>query len=132
LVALSVAAVVTIGMLYSLARANQARQAFLEATTRSRWISEIMIGRIEDPLLLDAGAYSLPAEIGKKTRFEEVLVRAVQKTNQQLADQPAQQAALLAVIGSGYRSLGMFAQAEAHLDRALALWRGQGPTRQLD
>ncbi|MFO0841356.1 MAG: tetratricopeptide repeat protein [Gemmataceae bacterium] len=132
LVALAAAAVVTVVMLYSLARASQARQAALEASTRSRWVSEIMIGRIEDPLLLDAGAYSLPEEIGKQTRFVEVLRRAVQKTNQQLADQPAQQAALLAVIGSGYRSMGMYEPAEAHLERALAVWREQGPARRLD
>jgi tetratricopeptide (TPR) repeat protein len=133
--ALAVVVAVTGGMLYNMARAGEARKAAAESSARSRWVSEIMIGRVEDPLLLDAGAYTLPEEIGKETKFAEVLRRAARKTNQQLSgdQQRPQRAALLAVIGSGYRSMGMYDQAQEFLQTALKLWREEDPNRrQLD
>jgi eukaryotic-like serine/threonine-protein kinase len=58
---------------------------------------------------------------GRKMTVEEVLDRAAEKIDDAFPDQPEVEAAVRMAIGSAYKSLGLYAKALPHLERALAI-----------
>jgi tetratricopeptide (TPR) repeat protein len=130
--ALPAVLVVSFGMLYNLWRADRARGEAEEARARTQAIAASLTGRVEDPFGLNGGVYPISSEVGRRITFQDVLRRAEQKATQQLEKSPDVQASVYAVIGSSYRTLGLYEKAESHLNRALAHWESQGSKRDLD
>jgi len=66
-------------------------------------------------------------------RVSEVLARAVEELDGgSLADQPALEAAVRATIGNTYRAMGLFAEGEPQLRRAVELGRRLAPAGEAD
>ena len=126
LASIALLAVATAGLLYYMWRDGQARSEAREDRDRSLYIADLMTGRYEDPLALDGGVYPISKLVGDKVGFTEVLRRAAQKAEQQLRSRQEIQASAFSVVGSGFRTLGDYDNAEHYLTRALSYWRGKG------
>ena len=66
-----------------------------------------------------------PARQGRAITVEEALGRAVQKTDQDLAEQPERRAKLQATLGNTYRALGIYREAIGLQEKVLAYRRSQ-------
>jgi tetratricopeptide (TPR) repeat protein/tRNA A-37 threonylcarbamoyl transferase component Bud32 len=114
----------------------QAREAQRQAETerdRSTWMEELLVGRPEDSLTLEGAIIRIPKEVGENMRVVEILRRGQRKSEIRLKDQPEIRAAMLDAIGSAYRGLGMYDEAERRLNDSLKIRESlQGPNRDQD
>ena len=100
--------------LYAVRITQERNRAQLEAA-KAQEVSEFLIGIFER---------SDPEEAqGDTATARELLERGAQRVERQLQGQPAVQAQMLRTIGRVYEGLGTYAQAEQHLERAVALQR---------
>jgi eukaryotic-like serine/threonine-protein kinase len=103
---------------------NAERRARLEAET-ARQVSGFLVGLFE---------VSDPDQArGNTITAREILDAGSERIGRELAGQPLTQARLLGTMGTVYRKLGLFEEAEPKLRRALELRRGQSgvPTSDL-
>jgi tetratricopeptide (TPR) repeat protein len=97
------------------AKAEQAKaeKEAAKAKAVTRFLTEDLLGQ------LDAGA----VKFDRKVTVEELLNRAEGKLEGAFPDQPEVEAAVRGTIGAVYQSLTLYAKAERHLRRAVALYR---------
>ncbi len=111
-VAVAAAAVVVIalvaGLAVSLVQTRIANQERRKADAVNAFLQEML-------------ASPDPYADGPEVRVVDVLERAGQALDYRFRAQPELEAALRRALGTSYLELGMFAEAEAHLSRALAL-----------
>jgi serine/threonine protein kinase/Tfp pilus assembly protein PilF len=62
-----------------------------------------------------------PSELGKDVTVRQVLDQAASSLGEEFADQPLIEARLRATIGETYEALGLYNEAEPHLQRALSI-----------
>jgi serine/threonine protein kinase len=95
------------------------RNAATSAQARAEAVSNFLINDLLGQAAPDQNARD------KKMTVEQLLDRAARKIadNPRFADQPATEASLRWIIGTTYRNLGAFAEAETHLRRAMDLRR---------
>lgn len=67
-----------------------------------------------------------PVDVVRRALAKHVLGKVPETVASRFADQPRVQAELLLTLGATLRNLGLFAEAEPHLRRALELARGSG------
>ena len=101
--------------LWQAVRATAAERVAREQAETARSISEFLVGLFE---------LSDPYEAaGRNLTAGEILDRGAERIGRDLEDEPVVQARLLSTIGQVYTQLGLFEEAEGHLDRALELQR---------
>ncbi len=94
------------------------RRASEEAATAKR-VSDFLVGlfKVSDP----------GESRGSTVTAREILDQGVARIDRELADEPAVRARLQRTMGSVYRSLGLFPQAESLLEKAVATLRATVP-----
>jgi tetratricopeptide (TPR) repeat protein/tRNA A-37 threonylcarbamoyl transferase component Bud32 len=105
---------------------NQAQAAQRRAETerdRASWMEELLVGRPEDSLTLEGAIIRIPRDIGERMRFVDILRRGQRKSEIRLKDLPDIRATMLDAIGSAYRGLGMYDEAEVRLKESLEIRR---------
>jgi tetratricopeptide (TPR) repeat protein/tRNA A-37 threonylcarbamoyl transferase component Bud32 len=103
---------------------NQAQEAQRRAETerdRATWMEELLVGRPEDSLTLEGAIIRIPRDIGERMRLVDILHRGQRKSEVRLKDLPDIRATMLDAIGSAYRGLGMYEEAEIRLKESLAI-----------
>ncbi len=115
----------TVGLVSTLVQARRAReQQALAAIERDRAQEEAARVRRISGLLTDLFKLADPAQSpGESINAREILDRGVRRIDTELANDPETQAALLDAVGQVYRNLALFEQAEAALERSVALRR---------
>jgi serine/threonine protein kinase len=115
---------------------NRAEDALRRAVTerdRAIWMEELLVGRPEDSLTLEGAIIRIPREVGKELRVVDILRRGQKKSELRLKGQDDIQATMLDAIGSAYRGLGMYDEAETRLKRSLEIREKlTGDTRNVD
>lgn len=112
IVAIALVAGLTVASV-SLVRARRAEALARREAETSQQVASFLTGlfRVSDPS--EARGNSITAR--------EILDRGAARIGTELADQPAVQAQMMQTMGSVYRELGLFTQAQPLLERALAI-----------
>jgi tetratricopeptide (TPR) repeat protein len=106
-----------IGTSAALIRAVRAEAAVAREATVAEQVSDFLVGLFE---------VSDPGEaLGNSITARELLDSGAVRITDELADQPLVQTRLLLTMGDAYRSLGLYNQAKAVLEKALALRQTQ-------
>jgi non-specific serine/threonine protein kinase/serine/threonine-protein kinase len=114
----------TVAATLGLVRASRAEAHAAREASTAREVTDFVVGlfRVFDP---DEPQGTVPA---RDITARELLERGAERASTELDGQPAQQGLILHTIGSAYVSLGLFADATRHLDRALTVRaRALGP-----
>jgi eukaryotic-like serine/threonine-protein kinase len=86
---------------------------------------------VQNDLLGQADIANQPAGVGrdKDVTVHQLLDRAARGIDKKFEHQELTEAAIRFTIGKAYQALGDFAEAQKHLDRALAIYRAKGGNR---
>jgi tetratricopeptide (TPR) repeat protein/tRNA A-37 threonylcarbamoyl transferase component Bud32 len=104
--------------------AQEARRRAETERDRATWMEELLVGRPEDSLTLEGAIIRIPRDVGERMRFVDILQRGQRKSEVRLKDLPDIRATMLDAIGSAYRGLGMYDEAEVRLKESLAIRKG--------
>ncbi|MEZ4589375.1 MAG: serine/threonine-protein kinase [Gemmatimonadales bacterium] len=116
---------------------TQARRAEREAASavQERDRAQAEQARAEQIASVLTGMFDIASEGGVRTdtvRLLSVLGRAIDRLDEQLADQPDVHAATLIAVSDLYEKIGRYDEALPHAERALALRQGDSTTRRED
>ena len=126
--AAAVAMSIVVGFVVSTVLYVQAQRS-REAEHEQRAIAETVSGFVTDMLSSVDPRKTQGKDIGL---LRDVLDAASRRVGEEFAEQPRAQASLDQTIGLAYQSLGLYAQSDPHLTRALELYRASyGPEHKL-
>jgi len=102
-----------------LVQARRAEQRTAEEAATTKRVSDFLVGlfKVSDP----------GESRGNTVTAREILDQGVARIDRELADEPMVQARLQRTMGSVYRSLGLYAQAEPLLEKSVATLRATAP-----
>jgi len=124
-IGVAASAVIALSLLGGIAGTTwQARRAGREA--RAAEVEALKAERVS-AFLLDLFKVTDPAEaLGREVTARELLEAGADRIEDELADEPAVQAQMMAVMGAAYRNMGRFEEADPLLQRALEIRREAG------
>jgi serine/threonine-protein kinase len=122
-IGVALAALLLVAMVAGAAATIRQSRATAREASKAEQIRDFLVGvfQVADPD--QAG--------GETVTARELLDRGANRVDVQLAGQPETRASILAVLGTVYRSLGLYDDARRHFETALELRRA-GPTRPAD